>query len=62
MLKAKQGLSSVDSGGLVVPLDFTVGTGKSPSHQSYILQPADVPGGAKSVLDATESEDAKGLE
>ena len=61
VLKAKQGLSSVDSGGLVVPLDFTVGAGKSPSHQSYILQPADVPGGAKSLLDATESDDAKGL-
>ena len=62
VLKAKQSLSSVDSGGLVVPLDFTVGAGKSPSHQSYILQPADVPGGAKSLLDATESEEAKGLQ
>ncbi len=61
VLKAKQGLSNVDSGGLVVPLDFTVGSGKSPSHQSYILAPDDVPGGAKLLLDATESEDAKGL-
>ena len=46
----------------MVPLDFTVGAGKSPSHQSFILQPADVPGGAKPLTDAVESEDAKGLQ
>ena len=47
MLKAKQSLTDVDTGGLVVPLDFSVGEGKSPSRQSFILQPADVPGGVK---------------
>ncbi|MDX6199730.1 MAG: hypothetical protein QOJ79_2881 [Actinomycetota bacterium] len=62
VLKAKQSLTAIDTGGLIVPLDFSVGAGKSPSHQSYIVQPADVPGGAKALTDATESEDAKGLE
>ena len=51
VLKAKQPLTNVDTGGLVVPLDYSVGVGKSPSRQSYILQPADVPGGAKALTD-----------
>lgn len=62
VLKAKESLSNIDTGGLIVPLDFSVGVGKSPSHASYILAPADVPGGAKVLLDATASADAAGLQ
>ena len=47
LLEAKKELSSVDTGELVVPLDLSVGVDKSPSRESFILQPADVPGGAK---------------
>ena len=61
VLAAKGQLSNVDTKGLVVPLDFSVGVGKSPSRQSYILQPADVPGGAKALTDAVKSEDVAGL-
>ena len=46
VLKAKEALSDPDTGGLVVPLDYTKGPGESPSNYSYILRPADVPGGA----------------
>ncbi len=49
VLAAKQSLTDVDTGGLVVPLTFAVGEGESPSTKSFILQPADVPGGAKAV-------------
>jgi hypothetical protein len=49
VLEAKKSLTDVDTGGLIVPLDFSVGEGKSPSRQSFILQPADVPGGAKAL-------------
>ena len=48
VLKAKQSLTDVDTGGLVVPLDFSQ-SGTSPGTQNYILQPADVPGGATSL-------------
>ena len=53
LLEAKQELSSVDTGELVVPLDLSVGVDKSPSRESYILQPADVPGGAKLLQEET---------
>ena len=57
---AKNTIGKVDTGGLAVPLDFTE-VGKSPSLKSYILQAADVPGGAKSVADLYEGPDAAGF-
>ena len=60
VLKAKQSLSNVDTGGLVVPLDFTE-TGTSPSTKNFILQPADVDGGAKALTDAIEAPEVAGL-
>jgi ABC-type branched-subunit amino acid transport system substrate-binding protein len=48
-------LSEVDTGGLVVPIRGFE-TGKSPSLSSFVLQPADVPGGAKVVAEAFEGE------
>ena len=60
MLKAKTELTDVDTGDLIVPLDFTE-AGASPSLQSFILQPADVPGGAKALTEAIESKDAAGV-
>ena len=53
-------LQNVDTGGLVVPIDGFE-TGRSPSTQSFILRPADVPGGATVVQDAFEGEFAEGL-
>ncbi|HEY0508392.1 MAG TPA: ABC transporter substrate-binding protein [Blastococcus sp.] len=48
-------LTQVDTGGLVVPIrGFELG--KSPSLESFILQPADVPGGAKVLEQAFEGE------
>ncbi|MCW2605680.1 MAG: bra [Frankiales bacterium] len=62
LLAAKKELSSLDTGGLIVPLDLSVGVDKSPSRESFILQPADVPGGAKLLKDeAVESPDAADL-
>ena len=61
VLAAKAELTEVKTGDLVVPLDFSVGTGKSPSRASFILQPADVPGGAKALTAAVESADAADL-
>ena len=62
MVDAKNSLSNVDTDGLVVPLDYTVGVGKSPSKKSYIIQPADVPGGAKVLTEEPiESPAADGL-
>ena len=58
--KAKASLSNVDTGGLVVPLDYSK-PGESPSSQSFILAPADGPGGAKQVLAATEGADVAGF-
>jgi hypothetical protein len=57
--KAKESLADVDTKGLVVPLDYSKGAGQSPSNQSFILMPADGPGGAKQVLPATEGDDVK---
>ncbi|SHN68858.1 ABC-type branched-chain amino acid transport system, substrate-binding protein [Geodermatophilus obscurus] len=53
-------LQDVDTGGLVVPIQGFE-TGRSPSLQSFILRPADVPGGATVVQDAFEGEFAEGL-
>ena len=53
-------LQDVDTGGLVVPIDGFE-TGRSPSLQSFILRPADVPGGATVVQQAFEGEFAAGL-
>jgi len=61
VVKAKNELTDIDTGGLVVPLDYSIGTGKSPSRKSYILQPADVPGGVTAVTGPVESPDAAGL-
>lgn len=60
VLAAFNDLSEVGTGGLVVPIDgFEVG--KSPSTQSFILRPADVPGGAETVAEAFEGPDAAEL-
>jgi ABC-type branched-subunit amino acid transport system substrate-binding protein len=53
-------LQDVDTGGLVVPIEGFE-TGRSPSLQSFILRPADVPGGATVVQEAFEGEFAAGL-
>jgi ABC-type branched-subunit amino acid transport system substrate-binding protein len=51
VLNAFNELEEVTTGDLVVPIDgFELG--KSPSKQSFILRPADVPGGAKVVKEA----------
>jgi ABC-type branched-subunit amino acid transport system substrate-binding protein len=55
VLDAFNGLTSVDTNGVVVPIRGFE-PGKSPSLESFILQPADVPGGAKVVQDAFEGE------
>jgi ABC-type branched-subunit amino acid transport system substrate-binding protein len=55
VLSAFQDLKNADTGGLVVPIRGFE-NGKSPSLQSFILQPADAPGGAKLLQDATEGE------
>jgi ABC-type branched-subunit amino acid transport system substrate-binding protein len=61
LVEAKQSITDFDSDGLLVPLDFSK-VGESPSLQSYILQPADVPGGAKALTEqAYEAEDVAGL-
>ncbi|GAC1322374.1 MAG: ABC transporter substrate-binding protein [Mycobacteriales bacterium] len=59
VLAAKKALTNVDTNGLIVPLDFSK-IGQSPSQDSYILQPADVPGGVKTVQDAKASADLSG--
>jgi len=60
MVAAKGELTDVDTGGLITPLDYSE-TGKSPSTQNFILQPADVPGGATALTDAIESPDVAGV-
>jgi ABC-type branched-subunit amino acid transport system substrate-binding protein len=55
---AKASLSNVDTKGLVVPLDYSK-AGQSPSAESFILQPAPGPGGAKQLQTATEGDDVK---
>jgi ABC-type branched-subunit amino acid transport system substrate-binding protein len=55
---AKASLSNVDTKGLVVPLDYSK-AGQSPSSESFILQPAAGPGGAKQLAPAAEGDDVK---
>jgi ABC-type branched-subunit amino acid transport system substrate-binding protein len=55
VLSAFQDLKNADTGGLVVPIRGFE-NGKSPSLQSFVLQPADAPGGAKLLQDATEGQ------
>jgi len=59
MTKAKASLTNVDTQNLVVPLDYS--KKGSPSNQSYILAPADGPGGAKQIAPASEGQDVAGL-
>jgi ABC-type branched-subunit amino acid transport system substrate-binding protein len=55
VLNAFNELEDVDTGGLIVPIrGFELG--QSPSLQSFILRPADVPGGATIAKDAFEGE------
>jgi ABC-type branched-subunit amino acid transport system substrate-binding protein len=53
-------LENVDTGGLIVPIE-AFEPGVSPSTQSFVLRPADVPGGAEVVQDAFEGELATDL-
>jgi ABC-type branched-subunit amino acid transport system substrate-binding protein len=55
VLSAFQDLKNADTGGLVVPIRGFA-NGKSPSLQSFVLQPADAPGGAKLLEDATQGQ------
>jgi ABC-type branched-subunit amino acid transport system substrate-binding protein len=58
VVSAFNDLKEVDTGGLVVPIrGYEIG--KSPSLESFVLQPADVPGGAKVAAEAFEGEFAK---
>lgn len=58
VLNAFNELEEVDTGGLVVPIrGFEVG--QSPSLESFVLQPADVPGGATVLEEAFEGEFAE---
>jgi ABC-type branched-subunit amino acid transport system substrate-binding protein len=58
VVSAFNDLKKVDTGGLVVPIRGYE-LGKSPSLESFVLQPADVPGGAKVLAEAFEGEFAK---
>ncbi|HLM06496.1 MAG TPA: ABC transporter substrate-binding protein [Blastococcus sp.] len=58
LLDAFDGLEDVDTGGLTVPIRGFE-TGKSPSLQSFVLTPADVPGGAQVVAEAFEGQFAE---
>ncbi len=61
VLAAKQSLTDIDTGDLTVPLNFSKAD-SSPSAKSYILQPADVDGGAKALqAEPYESPDVAGL-
>ena len=59
VIKAKEDIGEIDTGGLVVPMEFE--TGKSPSLKSYIFAPAKVPGGAKTLSDLYQGDDAAGF-
>ena len=60
VLDAFNGLEEVDTGGLTVPIrGFEIG--KSPSLESFILRPADVPGGAEVVGEPFEGEFAEAI-
>ena len=56
--EAFDALEEVDTGDLIVPLRGFE-TGKSPSLSSFILRPADVPGGATVAAEAFEGEFAE---
>ena len=58
VVSAFNDLKKVDTGGLVVPIRGYE-LGKSPSLESFVLQPADVPGGAKVLAEAFEGEFAQ---
>jgi ABC-type branched-subunit amino acid transport system substrate-binding protein len=60
VLDAFNDLTDVDTNDVVVPIRGFE-PGKSPSLQSFILQPADVPGGAKVVADAFEGQFAAAI-
>jgi ABC-type branched-subunit amino acid transport system substrate-binding protein len=60
VVDAFNGLQNVDTNDVVVPIRGFK-TGKSPSLQSFVLQPADVPGGAKVVQKAFEGEFAAAI-
>jgi len=60
VLAAKGELTDIDTGDLIVPLNFSK-AGVSPSNENFILQPADVDGGAKALTEAIESPDVAGL-
>jgi ABC-type branched-subunit amino acid transport system substrate-binding protein len=60
VVEAFDGLEEVDTGGLVVPIrGFELG--KSPSLESFVLQPADVPGGASVLAEAFQGEFAEAI-
>jgi ABC-type branched-subunit amino acid transport system substrate-binding protein len=60
VVTAFEELEEVDTGGLVVPIrGFEIG--KSPSLESYVLVPADAPGGATVVAEAFEGQFAEGI-
>ena len=60
VLTAFNELTEVETGGLVVPIrGFELG--KSPSLESFMLQPADVPGGASVLEEAFEGEFAAAI-
>jgi ABC-type branched-subunit amino acid transport system substrate-binding protein len=60
VVEAFEGLEEVDTGGLIVPIrGFELG--KSPSLESFVLQPADVPGGASVVAEAFQGEFAEAI-
>ena len=58
VLTAFSELEEVDTGNLVVPIRGYE-TGKSPSLENFVLQPADVPGGAKVLAEAFQGEFAE---
>jgi ABC-type branched-subunit amino acid transport system substrate-binding protein len=60
VLDAFTGLTNIDTGGVIVPID-KFQPGRSPSLQSYIEKPADVPGGATIVQEAFEGQFAESL-
>ena len=60
VLDAFNGLENIDTGGVIVPIDkFELG--RSPSLQSYIERPADVPGGATVAQEPFAGEFAQNL-
>jgi ABC-type branched-subunit amino acid transport system substrate-binding protein len=60
VISALEGVDSIDTGGLLVPLE-NIEQGQSPSRQSFILRPADVPGGAQVAQEAFQSDEVEGL-